>query len=761
MTPRTPLFALALPAALAAVATAGATDPASPSLELPELVVTASPPDDPGAPQILEVSDIAPRRAATSDTARLLRALPGVHTQSAGGVSGLPVIHGLADDRLRAQVNGMDLRSACANHMNPPLSYLDPAQVESLRVFSGFVPVSQGGDSIGGAIQVDSPGPRFAEPGEETIHQGEIGIFYRSNGDVRGGQASATLAKDTLSLRYQGATVRSGNYRAAKEFKSAGPAAAGRGRLDGDEVGSSAYEATNQSLQLGLRHANHLFQFEVGWQEIGDQGFSNQRMDMTANDSTRLNARYQGQFDWGEIQAQIYREKTRHTMQFGDDKLYWYGPNTVSGSDGTPCTPTGGMNGCAAGMPMDTEGDNRGLRLEAEIDLNDRDRLRVGGLYQRYRLDDWWDPSGKGMWPEPFWNLRDGQRDRLAAFAEWEGDWTPAWQTQLGVRHEQVTMDAGEVQGYSAAFSPADQAAFNAADRRVVDHNWDLAALARFTPSATSAYALGLTSKTRSPNLYERYAWSTHGMAMRMVNWAGDGNGYVGNLELEPETALTLSASATWREAEQRRWELDFRPYYTRVEHYIDAERCDSDPDGNACNDANLTRTDGFVYLRFVNQRAHLYGFDLSGRLRLARDPDFGEWHATGQLGYVRGENDDTGDRLYPLMPLHATLGLEHRRHGWFHRLELELVDAKDQVSATRNEVETAGYGLVHWRGRYETGTLRLDFGIDNLLDRYYEDPLGGVYLGQGKTMSATDLPWGVALPGPGRSFYAGVTLKF
>ena len=39
--------------------------------------------------------------AATSDTARLLQDIPGISLYGAGGVSSLPAIHGLADDRIR------------------------------------------------------------------------------------------------------------------------------------------------------------------------------------------------------------------------------------------------------------------------------------------------------------------------------------------------------------------------------------------------------------------------------------------------------------------------------------------------------------------------------------------------------------------------------------------------------------------------------------------------------------------------------------
>ena len=39
--------------------------------------------------------------------------------------------------------------------------------------------------------------------------------------------------------------------------------------------------------------------------------------------------------------------------------------------------------------------------------------------------------------------------------------------------------------------------------------------------------------------------------------------------------------------------------------------------------------------------------------------------------------------------------------------------------------------------------------------------PLGGAYTGQGTTMSIGAVPWGVAVPGPGRSLYAGLNVPF
>ena len=171
------------------------------------------------------------------------------------GVSSLPAIHGMADDRVRVKVDGMDLISACANHMNPPLSYIDPSSVGSVKVYAGITPVSVGGDSIGGTIQVNSQAPEFANKGQGTLLKGQAGVLYRSNGNAQGANLAATIASENLSMMYTGSTVKSGNYTAAQNFKAAGPAATGRGWLDGNEVGSSFYKPiiSRSALRCGMR----------------------------------------------------------------------------------------------------------------------------------------------------------------------------------------------------------------------------------------------------------------------------------------------------------------------------------------------------------------------------------------------------------------------------------------------------------------------------------------------------------------------------
>ncbi len=725
---------------------AAADDAVANHQEASATVVVIAPKADfqPSLASDLDEAALASLRPSTSDTANLLRDIPGVSLYSAGGISSLPAIHGLADDRVRVKVDGMDLVSACPNHMNSPLSSIDPNNVANVQVFAGLAPVSAGGDSIGGTIQVSSAPPEFAQPGKGVLFKGQAGTFYRSNGNAWGGHLAALVAGQTLSLTYNGSLARSGNYEAGSDFKAAGIAAMGQGWVDGDVVGSSRYESRNHDLGLAWRQDNHLVELKLGLADIPFEGFPNQRMDMTDNQSEHANLRYTGQHRWGVLEGRVYGEETRHKMNFAFDKQFWYG----AGLD-------------VPGMPMDTEGKNAGAFIKAGLAVSDESTLNAGGEYQRFGLDDWWSASGGGMAPNTFWNIKDGERDRLAVFAEWETRWNPAWASQLGVRSDTVMMDTGAVQGYNTTMGQylAESTAFNARDRQRTDHNWDFTAIVRHTADTTQSFVAGYARKVRSPNLYERYAWSTGGMAMVMNNFAGDGNGYVGNLDLKPEVANTLSATADWHDAAKEQWGARVTPFYTYVQAFIDASRCSSANSG--CGAANQTKTTGFVYLQYVNQSARLYGLDLSGHVQLAKASAFGSFTATGVLSYVRGENRTTGGNLYNIMPLNAKLAGVQHLGGWTNTVEAQFVAAKTKVSQVRDEVATGGYSLFHLRSSYVWRQIRFDLAVENLFNKLYSLPLGGAYVGQGMTMSGSGVPWGVPVPGMGRSIHIAANVEF
>jgi iron complex outermembrane receptor protein len=690
----------------------------------------------PATTSTLRSQSIASDRVATSDTATLLTRTPGVSVYQTGPVSGLPAINGLADDRVKILLNGMAVTSACANHMNPPLSYADPAQVARVEVIAGVTPVSKGGDSIAGTVIVESAPPHFAHTGEGAHSAGTISGYYRSNGDHVGTSATAHAATDSISVDYAGAWGTGYNYRDG----------------NGERVASTEYEAQNHSAQVAIRNGGDLFVVQGGLQFIPHQGYANQRMDMVDNETWFLNTRYLGKFSWGKLDARAFYQHVEHEMNFLPDKAY----NMVGGS---------------RNMPMRTDGHDVGYSIKAEFNVTEADTVRIGNEFNHQGLDDWW-PATMAMvsmmGPNTYITLNNATRDRLGTFVEWERKWDRAWSTLLGVRNDVVWMDTGAVAGYNnaaggmAGVYAADAAAFNARDHARTDVNFDVTALARYEPSRTSIVELGYGMKSRSPNLYERYAWSSAvgdmgmaipQMAMNMIGWFGDGNGYTGNLDLDPERAHTASLTLGWHSTDGE-YGLKVTPYYTYVQDYIGVRKI-----GDSFGPAHV----GFVNLQFANHDAELYGVNVSGAMPLGVT-EFGKFAVTGVAGYVHGENVDNGVSLYHLMPWNTRLALTHRLGGWSSAVELDLVAGKHNVDTVRNELETGAYALVNLRTSYEVDRWRFDLGVQNLFDTYYEHPLGGHYIEptMGNRLPALGGREDKSnVPGAGRSINVGVTMKF
>lgn len=730
---------------------AGSVAAAEPTIGIEQIIIEGQRHSAGGHLQNISEADIKKLSAATSDTASLLSLLAGVSVNQTGAVSSLPMIRGLSDDRLRIKVDGMDMIAACPNHMNPPLSYMAPSDVGQMTVFADITPVSVGGDSIGGTVISESRAPEFTS---NAMIEGVVGGFNRSNNNARGSNVRVSRSSENLYTSYSGSYSKGDNYTAAKKFKSVAQTGRPGHTLPLDEVGSTAYETQNHNLRIAYKTDDNVFDVQVGYQNMPSQLYPNQRMDLLDNQQTRLNLSWQRDMSWGQLQSRLYHEQVEHAMDFGPDRQFWYGSNAIGGN---PCDtirfhgdPAGT---CASGMPMHSDSYNTGLSVSAEIDLPTRGLVRLGADVQQFRLDDYWTASGGGMGPGTFLNINNGKRDRSAIFAEHELQLTDDWLVMYGARAERVKRNADDVHGYSSAMNaPGMQVpqanAFNQAERKNTDSNIDLTLLTRYKLSSQFDLELGVAQKVRSANLYEAYPWSTWAMASSMNNLVGDGNGYVGNLALKPEKAHTLSGSLSWR-SEDSNQQLSINPYFTRVDNYIDAV---------AINTA--WRPGQFNVLQYQNQQADLKGVDLTLSSNLANNAS-GQWQLAGNLSYIDAKNTDSGAGLYNIVPMQERLTLNQQLAGWDNSLEWVFAGKKDDLSRIRNELPTTAYSFVNLRLSHSWQSVRLDLGVENLLNEFYFLPAGGTYVAQGTTMSLNGIPFGVGVPGMGRSVYAGVNYSF
>ncbi len=658
----------------------------------------------------VEASD----QARSRNAADLVGDTPGVSLRDNGQLASVPLLHGLGDERAKLVVDGMTVSSACANHMNPPLSYMAPSNASEMTVMAGITPVSMGGDSIGGTIAMESRRPVFASGSERLHEEGTFMGFYRSNGRNYGGSLFEWVSGRKLAMGYTGSWTTNDDYTDGS----------------GHKVTSTYAQSTDHLVTLAAEGSRNLLTIEAGLHHTPYQGFPNARMDMVRNNAESLNLHYHRSFEGGGLDAHAFWQGTWHSMNIGRDKSTFPMPMW---------------------MPMNTHGRDLGYSVKFELQVADRHALRVGNEVHRFVLDDRW-PAVTGtaphMGPNTFVSMNDGRRMRVGTFAEVASRWSPQWTTLFGLRNDTVWSNAGVVQGYSDMYA-ADAVAFNALNRAKTNVNVDLTCMARYEPNSSAAYEFGYARKTRSPNLYERYAWSTNMMASGMIGWFGDGNYYVGNAGLKPETANTVSGTASCHGATGTPWTIKFTPYMSFIQDYVDVNTL-------------MTRMYGtgtFAQLQFANHNARIYGTDLSGSAVAWNNLTLGQGKIIGVVGWLHGERTDSSTGLYQMMPLNLRIAFDEELKGFKAGLGIQTVDRKSNVDPNRFEQKTPGYTLFNVHAAYRHRHFLANAAADNLLNKSYELPLGGVNFDD--YMASMRMRQIKPLTGRGRSVSFSLTAQF
>lgn len=332
---------------------------------------------------------------------------------------------------------------------------------------------------------------------------------------------------------------------------------------------------------------------------------------------------------------------------------------------------------------------------------------------------------------------------RLGAHVEWRGA-VRGVETELGVRADAHRASAGEAStGPAVPAGPTLLAvAFNAGERDWSGETVDLAArfwrdLGDVTPRLT------LARKTRTPNAVERFSW----MPTEASGGLADGNIYVGDRALRPETAWILEGGFDWA-----RGSFWARPtaYYRRIDGYIQGVPFDATP-GVADTPLEMVAamSGDPTPLRFANVDAELYGFDMDFGLQVTE-----RLHLDGAASLVRGQRRDVSDDLYRIAPPTLRLAATWEEMDWSVGAEVAGALRQTHVSAGNDETPGDAYAVVNLRGEWRLRPgLQLEAGIENLFDRDYRPHLAGR-----NRVADSDVALGERLPGAGRGAF--VTLK-
>ena len=674
--------------------------------------------------EIIEVQGHSQNKHLALGSAESLLNDLGVDFSAAGGVSNLPILNGLMGDRVKVLVDGADVTAACANHMNPPLSYVSANQITAYHVIAGISAVSAGGDNIAGVISVNTISPQYSQSNELHWHSGYVSAQYNSVNNARKVGVGARIASNTLSFNYQGA------FSDAKSYDD------GNGNL----VLDTLYRVQNHALSAAIRDEKQQFVIKLTHQKIPYQGFANQYMDMTDNTSYGATAQYKRVLENSELEAQLNWHEVKHEMGFFSAEKT-------------------GM------MPMNTDARDISSQIKWRLNLDSNSSLLLGQAFYDYRIDDWWSAvEGSAMMgPNDYININNGQRKRIAAFAEFESQINTKLWLNSGIRVEHVNTRADDVQPYNEGMTMMNMnampmqpsnasaaAAFNSKEHDKSDTVVDISVLLNYQLTHTDELQLGLARKNRAPNLYERYSWGVSNMATTMIGWYGDGNGYIGNQNLEVETAHTISSTYI-KSAQNDDWQVSANIWYTNASDYIDADLVRS------FNRFGLENTARNI-LKFTNTDAVLYGVKLDLAANIHQSKALGNWQLNANITNTRAKRDDTNQPLYQIKPLHTKLAINHQLGRFENTLSWQWNDAKTRVDNNRLENQTDSYNIVNLGSKASWGDLTLSAQVSNLFDEYYQLPLGGVSIAQLKKGESTGFE---QLAGQGRSFNIGMSVAF
>ncbi len=647
--------------------------------------------------------DIPEQIALPADAASIAARAPGGALIGNGQVSGQLSYRGLSGERVLGRVNGQSFASGGPNAMDPPMHYAPAVLVERIELARGVAPVSQG-PALAGAVNAVLVETSFASPGELMV-QGHAVAQYRSVDQSHALGGSVGLANDRLRLGVIASREEGEDY-----------------DIPGGTALGTLYERNLYGLHAGMRVGPGEFFAEYRRSETDPSGNPPFAMDIIYFNTDFLQAGFRG--DLAEdvhLDLRLGHVAVRHLM---DNQTLRQPPAP------TPRATYANADTMTGEASLRFGSTRRNVTLGFDVEETDK-RVRITN------------PLDTDFFLEAQPGLSSG---RVGGFAEWRGG-AGAVEFQIGARVDHVTQSAGIPQlGSAVPMGPVMLAnGFAASDRNLSDTTWDAVAqlwalLGGVTPRLT------LARKTRVPSTLERFAWlpteASYGLA--------DGNIYVGNRALKPETAWIAELGFDLESDI-----LSLRPtaFYRRVDDYIQGTPfdgtvgvVDSPVEMVAAMNGDPTP------LMFRNVDAHLYGADLDFEFRPVARVEL-----SGTASYVRGKRRDIDDNIYRVSPATLRLATAWRGDRFTFGAEMYAAARQSRVSATNGELPSHGYAVFGLFGGYELiGGMRMEAGVENLFDAYYQPHLSGV-----NRFGASDVPLGKRLPGPGRGVWLRLVADF
>jgi len=670
-----------------------------------------------------------------TDAADILKAVPGANVNKNGPMTGIAQYRGMFGTRVNVQVDGLNVAPAGPNWMDPPLSHLAPAQLDSVTVIRGISPVSAGAESVGGTIKAKAAKLPFATGNKVEFH-GNIVTGYDSNNSAYtvGGQVGGSSNSDRIQLH--------GNYDKGQDMK------AGNGR----DIVPTQYQRQNLGVDYGHQFGSGEFNLGYANERVDNSGSPALPMDIIYVKGNTFTAGYQSNSDFSGIKwlADMHYMDTKHKMDnFSLRKV----PLML------------GMMNRPMARYATTNAKDFAYNIQAAIPMS-AGTLKVGtdGWVVKHNADVF-DPNNAAF---SLQNYNNVTRNRYSLFSEWTSSITDSLDVQFGGRYSRINMNSGQVNssGFGGMLGTQIKILennFNNSQLSQNDNIFDLTLQFSQHINDNLTFKIGGARKQRAPSYQERYLWSP----LESTAGLADKRTYVGDVNLNPETSYNIDAGFDWK---TERVYFTPRVFFKRVKNYIQGTAVTS---GAAYNfrvgQGNMIRGGGFctanpldpfcVPLQFSNVDAEFYGADAGFGANITEHVS-----VDGTISYVRGKRKDIVDNLYRITPLNSTINLNYfGENDWSVTAQTMMYGKQDKISQTNSEQKTAGYSVFNLQGRYAISrNIEFSAGVNNVLDRFYQDHLTGYNrVSTDVNGQASAVATGVRLPGEGRNYFVQARGKF
>lgn len=654
--------------------------------------------------------DPAAAPAAAPDAAGLIARLPGADLIDNGALSGQVQYRGLFGPRIAVAVDGQRFASGGPNLMDPPLHYAPAPLIERVELTRGPAPVSAG-PGLSARANAVFKSVDFAE-GDAPVLSADLTGIARSVDEsyAAGGVAGFATRRQRVELLLS--------------EEQGGDISTPLGDLNGTE-----HERTVFGLGYGAKLTDGIeLSLEARRQETDFTGNPPFPMDIRFFDSRFTRGGLTAEAGSWSLAFSLAHARVDHGMNNFDLRpapAMMRLRETLASSE-TWTAEVAADRALGAGV----------LSIGADLEDAEHDVTITN-------------PANAGFFVTPF---PDISLQRAGAFSQWEGPAGPV-EAYIGARVDAYSAEAGvPTLGPVLPMGPRMLAgAFAASDR-----SWDevtLDALTRISYQAAPGLRLraALSRKNRAPGYLERFGW----LPIPASGGLADGNTYVGDLDLDVETATAGEIGFDWSgDVSGRATYVRATAHLTHIEDYI--QGTPAEPATPGVVDTPLEMVSAMngdpTPLRFSNVEARLYGLDADFGLDLP-----GAWRADGVASLIRGERRDVDDDLYRIAPSNLRLSLSYEAQSWLAGLEALAVAEQDHVSAENGETPTPGYVVLNAFARAELGeAARVSVGAQNLLDQRYREHLAGFNRNVG-----LGLPVGARLPGPGIGLWLRLDTTF